>query len=95
MKTIETDKGTLIFNSNFYVIVSNNGNHTGHNRIWTLWAYGYDMKIAALNDLRKEISNNSDMKFGLTFSKIVTPEELCEIINSDEVVKYLNCFDIS
>ena len=95
MKTIETKKGTITFEKEFYVIVSNNGNHAGSKRIWNVWSNGYEMKIKALNELRREIANNGDLKYGLKQSRIVTPEQLAEIINSDNIVKFMDCFDLS
>ena len=86
---------TINYHKKFYVIQGNNGNHTGHNRMWTFWQYGYDFKIAALNDVRHEISNNGDMKYGLTPIRIVTPEQIEEIRESDEQISLYNCSDIS
>jgi hypothetical protein len=95
MKTLETSQGSLTFLAKYYILMSNNGNHTGHNRIWTVCKYGFDIKIVALNKLRQFIAEDGDMKYGLTYSKIVTPEELVEMIESDEQVNYHNCIDIN
>jgi len=90
MRTINN----LIFGKNFYIIIGNNGNHTRHNRIWQVCNNGYDMKIVAINQLRKYIAEDGDMKYGLKPSKIVTPEELRKIIESEEIVNFMDCFDI-
>ncbi len=95
MKTIETNnEGSLTFMANFYIMIGNNGNHTGRNRVWAVCSHGYEMKIAAINQLRKYVAEDGDMKYGLIPSMVVSNEELAEMIDSNEVVKFRNCYEI-
>jgi len=95
METIETSEGSVTFRANFYIVIGNNGNHRGHNRIWEVCSYGYEMKIAAINKLRQYIAEDGDMKYGLKPGVVVSPKELAEMINSEEQVIFRNCHDIS
>ena len=86
----------LVFHANYYIIIGNNGNHTGYNRVWSVFSNGYPTKIAAINDLRKATAENGDIKFGLTPIRVVSAAELEDIINtSTEQVRTFNCHDIS
>jgi len=88
-------KTKLLFKKPFYVLVGNNGNHVGINRKWDVVVDGFDTKIAAINKLRQITAMDSDIKFGLTPIKVVSINELRQIIEeSDEVVNYFGCFDI-
>ena len=86
---------TLNFNQPFFIVIGNNGNHTGINRIWDVCSYGYPTKIAAINEQRNITANNGDIKYGLTPCRVVSATELSEMIQSEERVNYLNCFDIN
>jgi len=98
MKTlITTEKKVIFFNKKYYIIQSNNGNHTGLNRKWILNADGYNTKKEA-NKVKKEmISENGNIKYGLTHLKIITADELIDIYSypsKNGFVSFLNCFDI-
>ena len=93
-KTFTTEEGTITFNSKYFIIQGNNGNHTGYNREWEINAEGYKTKAEA-NKVYKEMANeNGDIKYGLTPLRIVTADELIEIYNGSERIKFFNCFDI-
>jgi hypothetical protein len=94
MKTLETTHGSLTFRANFYIVIGNNGNHTGHNRKWNVCLDGYEMKIVALNKLRQYVAEDGDMKYGLTPGMVVSADELAAMIDSDEQVLVRNCRDI-
>ncbi len=94
-KTFTTENGTISFSKKFYIIQGNNGNHTGYNRKWTINSEGYDSKREA-NRVAKEMTReNGDIEYGLTPLRIVTPAELMEIYESQEQIKFYNCFDIT
>lgn len=95
MKTrFKTTSGNLTFNANFFIAIGNNGNHIGYNRVWKISDFGYETKISAINTLRKYVSENGNMKFGLTPSRVVSASELVEMIESNEIVNFRNCRDI-
>lgn len=60
------------------VVISNNGNHTGHNRIWTL-IDSFLNKELAIEKIQEIEEENSDVKYGLTTCKIVTKEDIEEM----------------
>jgi hypothetical protein len=95
MNTIKTNLCEFTFNKNYYILISNNGNHHNNNRIWNVYSNGFNTKKKALNELNHLKAENDDMKYGLTYSQIVTPNELIEIINSDNKVNIINCYDIA
>lgn len=94
-KTFTTENETISFSKKFYIIQGNNGNHTGYHRKWIVNAEGYDRKREA-NLVAKEMTkDNGDIEYGLTPLRIVTPEELMEIYEGSEQIKFYNCFDIT
>jgi hypothetical protein len=96
MKTIDTNKeGSITFNSNFYIVIGNNGNHIGRNRVWDVCSEGYNIKIVAINKLRQYVAEDGDMKYGLKPGRVVSSEELAEMIDSNETVNFRNCYDIA
>lgn len=95
MKTINTGNHEITFNAKYFIIQGNNGNHTGYNRQWIINAEGYKTKKEAEKVYREMVRENGDIKHGLTPLRLVTPEELVEIYESDERISFFNCFDIS
>lgn len=95
MKTITTGNEQITFNAKYFIIQGNNGNHTGHNRQWVINAEGYKTKKEAEKVYREMVRENGDIKYGLTPLRIVTADELIEIYESQERIKFFNCFDIS
>jgi hypothetical protein len=95
MKTITTGNEKITFNTKYFIIQGNNGNHTGYNRHWVINAEGYNTKKEAEKVYRQMVGENGDIKHGLTPLRIVKAEELIEIYESQERIKFFNCFDIS
>lgn len=91
----EVEKGKITFNSKYYIIQGNNGNHTGYNREWVINQVGYDSKKEANKVYKEMVKDNGDIEFGLTPLRIVTPNELIDIYESNERISFFNCFDIS
>jgi len=62
-KTFTTEEGTITFNSKYFIIQGNNGNHTGYNREREINAEGYKTKAEA-NKVYKEMANENGAKEG-------------------------------
>ncbi len=92
--TINTGNESISFEKKYYIIQGNNGNHTGYNREWKINADGYSTKKEAEKVYREMVNENGDIKYGLTPLRIVTASELIEIYESQERIKFFNCFDI-
>jgi hypothetical protein len=89
MKTLTTEsKKSLTFEKKYFVLQGNNGNHHGHNRIWSIWGNAFDTKKEANKTCKNTAQENGDIKFGLTPLRICTAEEIIEIINSEERINY-------
>jgi len=93
-KTFTTEKGTITFSAKYFIIQGNNGNHTGYNREWKINSEGYKTKAEANKVYKKMVNENGDIKYGLTPLRIVTADELMEIYEGQEKIKFFNCFDI-
>ena len=90
----ETEKGKITFNSKYFIIQGNNGNHTSYNKEWVINQKGYDTKKEA-NKVYKEMENeNVDIKYGLTPLRIVSPMELIDIYEGQEKISFRYCLDI-
>lgn len=69
----------------FMVVISNNGNHSGHNRTWTL-VDTFD-NIEAANEKVNEIEeDDDDVKHGLTLCKVVTDQDVEEMKDEHNVL---------
>lgn len=91
----EVEKGQITFNSKYYIIQGNNGNHTSYNREWVINQKGYDTKKEANKVYKEMIKENVDTEFGLTPLRIVTPIELIDIYEGQEKISFYNCLDIN
>ena len=70
---------------NYLVIISNNGNHTGRNRVWKL--VDQFSSLFEANDRVQEIEDtNEDVNSGLTTCKVVMYNELEELREEGNIV---------
>jgi len=70
---------------NYLVIISNNGNHTGRNRVWKL--VDQFSSLFEANDRVQEIEDtNEDVNSGLTTCKVVLYNELEELREEGNIV---------
>jgi hypothetical protein len=93
--TINTGNESISFDKKYYIIQGNNGNHTGYNREWKINSEGYSTKKEVNEVYREMVKSNGDIEYGLTPLRICTPPELIAIYESQERIKFFNCFDIS
>lgn len=92
--SIQSEERFFTFSKKYYIIQGNNGNHTGCNREWTLFSYGFDTKKEANKAYNEAVKENGDIEFGLTPLQICTGKELVEIYESQERIYFSKCFDI-
>ncbi len=70
---------------NYLVIVSNNGNHEGRNRTWSL-IDTFDTFEEAVNLKEEMEAEDSDMSDGLTYVRVIKESEIQELKDADNIL---------
>ena len=93
-KLLTTKCECITFYKKYFIIVSNNGNHSGYNRKWNIESFGYKTMLDAKKAKRAVIVNDAEVENGLKYVRIVNPEDIINIIESEERIDFSGCLEI-